>query len=103
MARTYVTWGIAHPGAYQLLFESADVLPEELTADGPGVDLLERVGDLAAAHGVSRADSSGVALRIWVGLHGIVSLRMHKPAAPWATSAEADSEVMVSDLLGSEG
>jgi AcrR family transcriptional regulator len=100
MARTYTAWGIEHPGAYQLLFESADVLPGDLAAVGPGLDLLDRVSALVRAHGVTRsADSHRIALRMWASLHGLVSLRVHKPTAPWTTSAAADAAAIVASLL----
>jgi hypothetical protein len=100
MARTYTAWGIEHPGAYQLLFESADVLPDDFAAVGPGLDLLDRVSALVRAHGVTRsADSHRIALRMWASLHGLVSLRVHKPTAPWTTSAAADAAAIVASLL----
>ncbi len=104
MARTYVTWGLEHPGAYQLLFESADVMPDGMNTVGPGLDLLDRVSDLIRAHsGARRTTSQRVALRLWASLHGLTSLRIHKPIAPWQTQPAADAEALVTALLGVRG
>ena len=101
MAATYVGWGLEHPGAYQLLFESADVLPDDVDFVGPGIDLLERVAELiAAAHGdVDPATCHECALRMWAGLHGLTSLRIHKPTAPWTATATTDATALVTSLL----
>lgn len=101
MARTYVAWGIEHPGAYQLLFESADALPGGSAAVGTGDDLMEGVAALVRAHsGLSAAKARVTAMRIWVSLHGLVSLRIHKPHASWETSAAKDAESAVVVHLG---
>jgi AcrR family transcriptional regulator len=100
MARTYVEWGIAHPGAYQLLFESADALPDDVTATGPGSDLIDAVAGLLHAHGVRRADECArLAMRLWVSLHGLASVRIHKPMAPWSSTAAADATAIVTSLV----
>jgi AcrR family transcriptional regulator len=43
----YIAWGLAHPGAYQLLFESGDALPETRAENGPR--LQNRIVELASA------------------------------------------------------
>lgn len=96
MAHTYVNWGLEHPGAYQLLFESADVMPDELGVVGPGIDLLSQVADLLSAHSGTNAQASHeLALRVWASLHGLTSLRLHKPMAPWSTSAHEDATAII--------
>jgi AcrR family transcriptional regulator len=96
LGRAYYLWGAANPGAYQLLFERPDPV---LSADaGPGLDLL----DLAAAefealgHSARRAKLRSFAL--WSGLHGLTSLRIHKPAAPWPQEPLADLSALVESL-----
>ncbi|MBL7254291.1 hypothetical protein [Paractinoplanes lichenicola] len=29
--------------------------------------------------------------RLWAGLHGLVSLRLHKPHTPWQSDVEAEA------------
>lgn len=96
MARTYVAWGIEHPGAYQLLFESADSLPGGSPEVATGDELMDGVAALVKAHGSLRpAQARTVALRIWTALHGLVSLRIHKPHASWETTAAKDAEALL--------
>jgi AcrR family transcriptional regulator len=50
MAHAYVSWGLANPGGYQLLFETTDE-PELLDHDErPGLHMLEPLARLLAAH-----------------------------------------------------
>jgi len=103
LADAYVTWGLAHPGAYQLLFESADVLAPAAPGgpgEGPGVDLLDRVAQLVDRAGTSTAPGPQVALQIWAALHGLVSLRLHKQEAPWLNDAVGDTRRIVAALQG---
>lgn len=95
----YVGWGLAHPGAYQLLFESADRLNipghgDPVTSSGDERWYLLRRSEelLEAASGV--LGSLG-ALRLWTALHGMVSLRLHKPDLKWPPAAK-ETRVIVS-------
>lgn len=100
IASRYVTWGIEHPGIYQLLFESADQLPDGLVANGPGMELLAEIAPLIAEHtGCSTEVSHRATLRLWAALHGIASLRIHKKNAPWSTSAEEEAQASVRAFL----
>lgn len=100
LAQAYVTWGIDHPGAYQLLFESADALPVAFAGSSVGAGLMDGVADLIRAHGVSRQDEAVKrAQRMWVALHGLVSLHIHKPHAAWPSSASTDAAALVGALL----
>ena len=100
LARAYVTWGIAHAGAYQLLFESADVLPAAVPGPTVGSDLMAHVESLVRDHGVSRSeDAVRRTQRLWFRLHGLVSLHIHKPHAAWAGSAQTDAVVLVDAAL----
>ncbi|MEU2121897.1 TetR/AcrR family transcriptional regulator [Nocardia niwae] len=90
----YLTWAENHPGAYQLLFERPD--PPIGPGTGPGLDLLDRLADLLPA----AEKSPDLALRAWCALHGVVSLRIHKPTAPWTSGPRADAWAVVAALAG---
>jgi AcrR family transcriptional regulator len=100
LARAYVTWGIEHPGAYQLLFESADALPIAFTGSSVGAGLMDGVAELIRAHGNCRRDEAAKrAQRMWVALHGLVSLHIRKPQAAWTTPPATEAGYLVSALL----
>ena len=89
IASRYITWGLEHPGSYQLLFESSDKLPEGVVALGPGVELLREIGGhVAEVLGESDDSPERVTLRLWAALHGITSLRLHKKNSPWTTTVD---------------
>lgn len=100
IATRYVEWGLANPGAYQLLFESADRLGNPV---GPGetgwvvvdaaVAALQR--DRAGEGVLTTEDATRTAMRAWAALHGIVSLRLHKGEALWPTTAHDDALAVV--------
>lgn len=98
-AVAYVRWGIENPGGYQLLFESADRLTTQATGDGAGLgwDLIASLDAAIVAAGADPAASATTALRVWTRLHGIVSLRIHKPGTPWPTAAEDEAILVVRD------
>ena len=79
----YARWGLDHPGAYQLLFESADVLPVPGHGEGEQDQPFGVVAALLAdAHGPA-AGTLPAALRLWSAVHGAVSLRIHKRDMGW--------------------
>ena len=95
MAHAYVSWGLTNAGGYQLLFETTDE-PELLAHnERPGLHLLDPLAVLLAAHHQSRSPLAVEATRLWVALHGLVSLRTHKTGMTWPASVEAD----VDDIL----
>jgi hypothetical protein len=95
-AEGYVGWGIAHPGAYQLIFESADQLGLETHEGGPGWDLILGAAALIAeAGGLDDTEAELMATRVWVGLHGLVSLRIHKAGLQWATTPADEAGAIV--------
>lgn len=98
MIDAYLHWSQEHPGAYQLLFERPDPPPD--TGIGPGLDLLGRLRDALAA--VAPAADDTLALRVWSVVHGIASLRLHKPEAPWRTTPADDARLIVTALLGAD-
>jgi AcrR family transcriptional regulator len=91
----YLAWGLGHPGAYQLLFESGDPLPESRAENGPR--LQQRVVELAAA--VDPIAPFAAALVLWSAWHGIVSLRLHKSDWDWQLSAEKTNARIVNALV----
>lgn len=100
IASRYITWGLEHPGSYQLLFESSDKLPEGVVALGPGVELLREIGGhVAEVLGESDDSPERVTLRLWAALHGITSLRLHKKNSPWTTTVEIEAEATVEAFL----
>ncbi|MCS0498841.1 TetR/AcrR family transcriptional regulator [Protaetiibacter mangrovi] len=97
LGHRYLHWGLANPGAYGVLFESADRLAHIAGPGAPGWDMIEQLTrGLEASHG---ADAPVVAIRLWTSLHGLTSLRVHKGDDPWPTSAEHEIEVLVDALL----
>ena len=99
IATRYVDWGLANPGAYQLLFESADRLGNPVGPSEPGWIVIEAaVGALRSAHGIGEADATTTALRAWAALHGIVSLRIHKGDDLWPTSAREDAAAVAATI-----
>ncbi|MET8947211.1 TetR/AcrR family transcriptional regulator [Streptomyces sp. NPDC004542] len=80
LAVAYLEWGVAHPGLYQLRFESAGQLGADYVYSGAADDVLGGIGRLARAAG---ADERVAAEDLWVGMHGVVSLRIHKPHMAW--------------------
>ncbi len=101
-ALAYVRWGIEHPGAYQLLFESADRLgpdgpQHDADAGGPGWDMIEGIAGQLAAAGFATPDTAlTLSVRIWTALHGLTSLRIHKTGLAWPTSVDDE----VAAILG---
>jgi AcrR family transcriptional regulator len=105
IATRYVEWGLANPGAYQLLFESADRLGNPV---GPGetgwvvvdaaVAALRREGAGDGSAALTTEDATRTAMRAWAALHGIVSLRLHKGEALWPTTARDDALAVVAPL-----
>ncbi|MFX0578239.1 TetR/AcrR family transcriptional regulator [Nocardia nepalensis] len=92
LVEAYLDWADNHPGAYQLLFERPD--PPIETGPGPGLDLLDRLGNLLDTTG----DGGTHPLRVWSVLHGIASLRIHKPTAPWTSGPQEDAWTIIQAL-----
>ncbi len=84
----YCTWGLDHPGHYRLLFETRATGQLGVSyEDSPGAAFFDSfVAAVRAAVEGSEADPTGLfraAVSLWIGLHGIVSLRLSKPGFPW--------------------
>ena len=80
IAAAYLAWGVANPGLYQLRFESAGQLGDDYVQSGAADVVLGGIGQLAREAG---ADERVTAEDLWVGMHGVVSLRIHKPHLAW--------------------
>jgi AcrR family transcriptional regulator len=91
----YAAWGLSHPGAYQLLFESGDPLPETRAEHGPR--LQRRIVELASA--VDADAPFAAALLLWSAWHGLVSLRIHKQEWDWGQSIEEANARIVGALV----
>jgi AcrR family transcriptional regulator len=86
----YAEWALAHPGGYQLLFESADELATEEHNGEPGWELVYAVESQLRAAGLSDAAAKSSAYRLWASIHGVVSLRLHKPDLVWPSDWRDD-------------
>ncbi len=104
-AVAYVHWGLANPGAYQLLFESEDRLDLPHEGEGPGWQLIVHTGELLTQVAPIAADEAvRWATRVWVALHGLVSLRVHKPDQDWPDPPDtAAREIMRLHLVAVAG
>lgn len=105
LARAYVRWGLANPGMYQLLFESAD----QLGSNGGIGDISHAITGLAESllaesHArvetpIDPTEAARHIERLWFGLHGIASLHIHKPDQHWHTDPEMEAERLLEFLL----
>jgi AcrR family transcriptional regulator len=108
LARSLATvrFGLEQPGHYKVLFEGRAVprLNDPRIADF-GRPLLERsmelIRDVRPAPGVSRVsdDPHRLALLVWTGLHGIISLRVNKPTLAWPDAADLAEQMMRALIL----
>jgi AcrR family transcriptional regulator len=81
----YCRWGLENPGHYRLLFETGAThqagIPYERSPGSAVFDsFVAAVRDSAQT---DPAQSFQVAVRLWIGLHGIVALRLSKTGFPW--------------------
>lgn len=80
----YCRYGLDNPGHYRVLFESWNAQRVDLPlTDLPGHALWQSLLDTLAACSVTHDEHEEVATLVWVGLHGLVSLRINKPSFPW--------------------
>jgi len=107
----YVSYGLAHPARYGVLFSGHHGPPEEYCAPVPlGPDgrpvlefgaeafamLVRAIEDCAKAGMSHSTDAVADATAVWVALHGAVTLRTALPGYPWP---EPDSFVRQFVLL----
>lgn len=83
LGNAFALWGLGHPGAYQLVFESADRLDLPDREHARWSLIGEAAGMIVAETGVAPAVAGATAVRLWTMLHGLVSLRIHKPMLEW--------------------
>ncbi|MBX9717277.1 MAG: TetR/AcrR family transcriptional regulator [Microbacteriaceae bacterium] len=99
IATGYARWAMTHPGAYQLVFETAPHVGI-VAHENPADDLIDLLGDLLATAQGSTAESAAAdALVLWAGVHGMVLLRMHKPHLEWPRTVEDDVARLVDAVL----
>lgn len=112
-ASAYADWSMTHRGGYQLLFERGDLRPLAAPKQAaPGIDceaantpmpladqVRSRVAEICAASGIATADLEAHTMRLWCVIHGVVSLRIHKPDEHWNTTIETDLRCILKALL----
>ncbi|GAB3795806.1 hypothetical protein GCM10027605_02480 [Micromonospora zhanjiangensis] len=92
LAEAYLRWGLTNPGLYQLRFESADQLGPDFVRTEAADKLLAHIDDLlVSVHSGTKATAED----LWVGLHGVVSMRIHKPDRQWNTDAAAQVDKLL--------
>lgn len=95
-----VKFGLKHPGHYKVLFEGRVVprLNNSRVANF-GRPLLKRsmelIREIPARSGVKRVseDPRRLALLLWSGLHGVISLRINKPTLEWPKATELAEQI----------
>lgn len=95
-----VEFGIKHPGHYKVLFEGrvALRLKDPRIADFGRPLLLrsiELISDIPPASAKARVseDPQRLALLLWSGLHGVISLRINKPTLDWPSATELAEQI----------
>ncbi len=95
----YAQWGLANKGSYALLFESADRFAHRGGPGTPGWDIVEALAEkVSAERTLSIEEGTVLAIRHWAALHGVVSLRIHKPGLPWPSTVEQEVDAIVERL-----
>lgn len=99
LAQTYVAWGLKNPGGYQLMLETTD--DEALLASDkrPGLHLLGQLAGVISEYQKSSQEQIELAVRIWVSLHGVVTLRTHKKGMTWPNSVEEEVNSLLEIFL----
>lgn len=95
IAHAYLAWGVENPGIYGLLFESADQIGDDhIMGDASGV-LMARLVEMMTTSLPAGASPEDAAERFWTYLHGLVSLRIHKPDHRWLHDGHDEVESLV--------
>jgi AcrR family transcriptional regulator len=95
-----VAFGLKHPGHYKVLFEGRVVprLDDPRIADFGrpllvrSIELIRDIPPTSAKARVSQ-DPQRLALLLWSGLHGVISLRINKPTLDWPSATELAEQV----------
>lgn len=97
----YVRFGLERPGHYKVLYEGRAIprLDDPRVA-AIGQPMLDRTAVLIrqVARSVPSESADRLALLLWAGLHGIVSLLINKPTIEWP-HAEEMAEQMVRAIV----
>jgi AcrR family transcriptional regulator len=95
-----VQFGLKNPGHYKTLFEGRVVLrlndPRIADFGRPLlVRSIELIREIQKASGPGRIseDPQRLALLLWSGLHGVVSLRINKPTLEWPQAVELAEQI----------
>lgn len=100
VSRAYFTFALEHPEQYRLLFGGAwnaanldpDQHVERRERESLGLETMQILIDAiaaASAEGSSTStDHTADAVALWVGLHGLATLRRATPLFPWPTDIE---------------
>lgn len=96
MCHAYVAFGLQRPGLYRLMFASP-VLASASVSDDLKAVAGGSFAQLVAAVG-AQADPERRALKIWVGLHGVVMLASQNLLGG-PTTAPTDLTQLVEDIL----
>ena len=96
--RAYVDYGAEFPGSYAVLFAGLHPAIVFDADDEVGLDafdiLVAGVAKAMAAGATPEGDKFAVARKLWVGLHGQVTLRATFDAFPWDSLDDALDELL---------
>ncbi len=98
-ANAFVIWGLENSGGYQLLFEQTDGNEVVVNTARPGLHMINRLAIMVAGNPTPTPLDLQKATLIWVAMHGVVSLRMHKTGMPWPNAIESDVDHLLDALL----
>jgi AcrR family transcriptional regulator len=95
-----VEFGLKRPGHYKALFEGRVVLrlddPRIADFGRPllvrSIELIREIRPISAKARVSQ-DPQRLALLLWSGLHGVISLRINKPTLDWPSATELAEQI----------
>lgn len=96
-----VKFGLKHPGHYKVLFEGR-VVPRlnDPRVGNFGLPLLTRsvelIREIPTRPGTKRVsdDPQRLALLLWSGVHGVISLRINKPSLDWPPATEFAEQIV---------
>ncbi len=101
----YVRFGLERPGHYKVLYEGRAIPrlddPRLAALGQPMLDrTAELIRDVRRERRVKQAgDAERLALLLWAGLHGVVSLQINKPTISWPEMGEL-TEQMTRAMVG---
>lgn len=97
ISHAYVSWGLSHPGPYTVVFDGKvlrQLTREQEAAMLAGTDLFDVLIAITAAVVSPGQDPLLAATALWTALHGVVTLRLAKPAYPWPPLADHVTAVL---------